>query len=661
MWTQSGRRSVGRGVNIAAAMLLAAATASFGQNAPADPRIDPASGRQIALWPPDRPFDHLHMRLELDFPDMQQAGLIGTMTLRAAAIGTARTEIPLDCKGPSVLSVTSGGKTCGFKQADDRLLITLPQAAPPGVPVEVVVRYMLDFSKNKGEGLTYSSGKADADSITRQFPQLHAQGEAQLNSKWFPCHDSPNEKLTTELVVTVEDGYEVVSNGHLVNKASAGSGVDGTPRMRWHWLQDKPHSPYLVTLVVGKLARLDLGGPDSARPGLSIPVYTPFGTEDTVRELYSATPAMIAFFEQKFDEPYPWDQYAQCIVRDFVAGGMENTGCTLMTMGSTRGGPGSQDSLISHELAHQWFGDLVTCKTWSHIWLNEGWASYCEALWNEHKGSLESEEKGRIAYQKTVRGWIQGQRSRNKTVAPRGAPLVTNRYMDPDAMFSRAEDPYGKGALILHMLRVRVGDEAFFAATRAYLNKYKFDVAETDDFRRELERFSGQSLERFFDQWANRCGLPRLGAELDWDDAAKTLSVRLEQTQKIDGMNPAFAFTLPILAKFADGSTRWLSIDMDAPTASATFGLEEKPTHVTLDPEMSVIAAVDIKKDLAWWINDLEHGPTFASRMLAAENLSFHQSEHARAALTRIAADQWEDPTLRAVALRGMAMTVAGR
>jgi aminopeptidase N len=590
-----------------------------------DPRIDKATGREAAVWPPDRHFDHLSMTLELEFPDITAAKLKGVETLTVAAVGVPRQVLRLDCKGPEIKSVTCGGAPCAFSMTGEKgatdLLITLPQPVAPGQQATVVIAYDLEYSKNKGEGLTYSKANAGSDSLTRQSPQIHAQGEAELNSKWFPCHDSPNEKFLSRLIVTVEDGFDVVSNGHLASKTAAGNGPDGKARTRWDWVQDKPHSPYLVTLVIGKFAKIELGGPKSGRPGLDIPVYTPWGTETLVKELYSKTPDMIAFFEKKFTQPYPWDKYAQCIVRDFSAGGMENTSCTLMTTGSARGEPGSQDDLISHELAHQWFGDLVTCNSWGHIWLNEGWASYCESLWREFEGSKQNEEKARTAYQRSVRGFFQSQRFRNRTSWPEYTPMVTNRYTDPDNLFTRPEDPYAKGAMLLHMLRQRVGDEAFFAGTRAYLEKYKFKTAETSDYRREIEAASGQSLERFFDQWAFRPGLPRVAVELAWNEATKSLDVSLTQKQTIDANNPAFVFSLPVRVKFEDGTTRWVELEVEGKNAKASFPLAAKPTQVTVDPGMTVMAPTEITKDLAWWLDESRDPASYHAMACATEAL----------------------------------------
>lgn len=598
-------------------------TTSFAQSQ-SDPRIDEETGREVASWPPARPFDHIDMTLELYVPDMSKAQLSGVQRLVIEAIGDSPSCLVLNCRGPVVEKVLCDGVYCQFVQPNGLLYITLPRKVLRGERCTVELTYNLDFSKNRGEGLTYSRAMKGDDSPTRSHPQIHAQGQAELNSRWFPCHDSPNERLTSRLIVTVEDGYDVYSNGRLVSSEEF-TDPNGSPMRRWDWVQDKPHAPYLVTLVVGKFATIDLGGPNSARPGLDLTVHTPFGTEDRVADLYSGTAEMVAFFEKKLAQPYPWDRYAQVIVRDFNAGGMENTSCTLMTTSSTKGESGSQDDLISHELAHQWTGDLLTCNSWEHLWLNEGWASYCEALWNEHKGSKRSPEEARRGYQRTIRGFYQSQRFRNKSEYPLNSALVSNRYTDPDSVFGKPEDPYAKGAMLLHMLRMRLGDDVFFHSVQRYINKYKFRTVETDQFRRELEAVSGQSLERFFDQWANRPGLPRLDVQLEWDKDTSTLNVRIDQTQTINAYNPAYAFTLPLRIKMPGGSSRWLEVDMDTSSVSRSFSLDARPEQVSIDPLMTVIAPTTIKKDIAWWIDEAIDPPTFAAGETAKQWLNTHE------------------------------------
>ncbi|GJQ30232.1 MAG: hypothetical protein HBSAPP03_21160 [Phycisphaerae bacterium] len=616
-----------------------------------DPRVDPATGRQAATWPPDRPFDHLHMRLAVTIPDMGKAELTGVQTLTLTPIGRPRSELVLDNRGPAVSSVTASGIDLPFAAEGGKLRITFPAAIGLGQTVVLTIHYTLDFSKNRGEGLTWSRGRDDATSLTRQAPQIHAQGQAQLNSLWFPCHDFPNEALTTELIVDVEDGYDVVSNGSLASRVSANG------RTVWHWVQDKPHAYYLVTVAVGKFAIGEVGGDESARPGLAMPVYVNHGFEENVAPIFGGTPKMVATFERLFDEPYPWAKYAQVCVRSFAAGGMENTSCTLLTEGTGGAGEaGSRDDLISHELAHQWFGDLMTCKGWAHLWLNEGWASYAECLWEEAKAG-DDPAAARRAYQRAVLGYVRAQRSRNRSSAPDVPPVVSNRYTDPDGVFSKRDDPYAKGAVILHMLRERLGDHAFFKGVHDYIDKYKFSFVETDQFRRSLERASGESLERFFEQWCMRPGLPRLGVDLDWDESASTLTVHLEQSQTIDRLNPAYALALPIRVRYEDGTTEWHDLFMETREATGTYRLKGKPSQVNVDPNITCFSAVEVRKPLAWWMEEAVNGPTLAARVQAVEALAVMDDEAARMLAAKVAGEAGVDPMIREAAA-GLVVTV---
>ncbi|MCE7974396.1 MAG: M1 family peptidase [Leptolyngbya sp. PLA1] len=605
---------------------------------PKDPRIDAATGRSKSVWPRSPRFDFVHMRLELDIEDISKATLAGRQVLTVSPLGVDRPELLLDCKGPVVTAAAVDGVPAAFEQSPGGLRVRPAGGFPVGREYQVEVRYDLEYGGNKGEGLTYSPAEPDAKSETRKFPQIHSQGEPEVNSRWFPCHDFPNERLTTELLVTVEDGYEVVSNGRLLD---ASKGADG--RVTWHWLQDKPHTTYLVALAIAKFGVIDLGGPESGRPGLSIPVYTPLGTEKNVRESFANTPTMIALFERLFDEPYPWDKYAQVIVRDFAAGGMENTSATFLMPGVAGAADrGDHDDLISHELGHQWFGDLVTCHGWAHLWLNEGWASYCEALWAEHynrEGEPRKPDAGRDAYFRQILQSIRGQRGRNRGTAPTQPAMVSNRYSDPDAVFSKADDPYGKGCVVLHMLRERVGDEAFFKATAACLDRFKFGYAETDDFRRVFEEVSGQSLRRFFDQWCYRPGMARLAVDLEWNDATRALGVTIEQTQRIDRLNPAYVFSLPIYLRYEDGTDEWIDLAVESGTTTGSFSLKAKPSAVTVDPNITVFAATQTRKPLSMWIDDALHGPTLPARLAAISALRASEDPEASRVLGTLEAD----------------------
>lgn len=607
-----------------------------------DPRIDPQTGRAIARWPHSRPFDFQHLTLDLTIPSMSEPKLYGQATYTATAVGRARDVMVLNSNGPEVTKLSVNGVPATFEQVESKgpsgtpehlLIISMPTPVPAGQSVTVTIAYSLNFGKNKGDGLTYSKGREGAKSATVAYPQIHAQGQAELNQLWFPCHDFPNDRLTTEVILTTEDGYEVVSNGKLLSKETLPGIIDlpplpqppatdgGSPTLppppalvRWHWSQDKPHAVYLVTLAIAKFAKIEVGGPESARPGLPMPVYGPAGSEDNMKMLFKNTPAMVKFFEEKFDEPYPWDMYAQVLVRDFTAGGMENTSCTLLTARTVRSEEeGSEDDLISHELAHQWFGDLITCKSWDHIWLNEGWATFAEGLWIEESTKQNaSPSAARDAYIRWVIQTLRGQRRSNRGSAPDSPPLVSNRYLNPDSTFQKPDDPYAKGGLVLHMLRERLGDDVFFKGVRLYIDRFKYGSVETDDFCRVLEEVSGQSLERFFEQWTMRPGLPRLASDVVWNESTSTLDITIEQTQKIDRLNPAYAFSLPVVLKFADGSIHRLNLETDREIAKLSTPLAAKPVQVTFDPSVTVAAPMELRTKLT--DSPSEPAPTGANK-----------------------------------------------
>ncbi|MGH7133386.1 MAG: M1 family metallopeptidase [Phycisphaerales bacterium] len=534
-------------------------------------------------WPTHRLFDHQHLKIQVDIPDMEEAKFSATATLTAAAIAVERNVLELDArKTIKVTGVTINGHAAEFSQdlAAGKLRITLSPPAQPGVPLTAEIAYTAEKPGASGNGLNWLKTRAGRESWGAL---VYSQGEPDANSYWFPCHDFPNEKLTTEIIATVPADYLVVSNGRLLaHEVLPGVNGDSVGRGKWHWLQDKPHAAYLVTLVVGKFDVADLGGPDSARPGLPMSVYSYPGSKEDVEKIFANTPKMVKLFEEVFDEPYPWDKYDQVIVRNFRWGGMENTSATTLSDSAAIGRAGSNDDLISHELAHQWMGDLLTCKSWAHLWLNEGWATFCEALWNE-------KVNGEDGYFRTITESAASIIGRDRGSAPDATPMVSNRYSDPDDNFNKAANPYGKGALVLHMLRERLGDETFYKGVRLYVDRFKFSEVETDDFRKVMEEVSGQSLERFFWQWCYRPGIPRLNVDAMWDEATGKLKVRVEQTQKVDKLNPPFAFKLGINCDLPDGP-KMVYMDIDTRVAEATFELPARPKMLDVNPRLTVLA-----------------------------------------------------------------------
>lgn len=636
-----------------------------------DPRFDSETGRDRRVWPTDPVFQHHQFTLELVMPDMTKPEFSATATLVLSPIAEQQTTVVLDA-GPGLTfsTVRVDGVNTTFRHDGEAQTITidLPRPVPPGRKVTLVMSYTANKPGGRGSGLTLSGDDRRTPEVD---PMLHTQGEPQSNHKWFPCHDFPNLRVPTEIIATVPEPFEAISNGKLLSVtrrsyASLGlvppepvvpSSSDSkspqpaepspTHLRTFHWRQELPHPYYLVCLVVGRFGVANLGGPESSMPGLPIQVYGPLGSEEQLRRAFANTPEMIAYFSKLFDYPYPWDKYTQVLCRDFTAGAMENTSIVTFNASLARGGgrSGTIDEIIAHELVHHWFGDLVTCKSWEHLWLNEGWASMGEALWAE-------KVRGDDGYQATMLQFVRRERaSSSGRTTPKRAGMVSNLYRNPDSRFTSGDNVYSKGAVVLHMLRMRLGDEMFFAGARNYLKRHAFGHVETDDFRLALEEVSGQSLERFFTQWCARPGHPSLEIDLDFVPAdAKqeqksehepgSLTVTLEQTQTIDADNPAFAFVLPIWVRFNENDGQYVYISTDQRTVTQTFTLPRRPVDVEVDPNLTVLCRSKVRQPLVAARWQAEHGSTFAARQLALDQLATMPEAHGQTLTIGTGGDQ---------------------
>ncbi|MBM4109606.1 MAG: hypothetical protein FJ255_12495 [Phycisphaerae bacterium] len=619
---------------------------------------------------PHRVADLSHMRLDLVVADMNTPVMRATQVLTLTPLGGALAQLPLDAVMLEIESVEAGPgseTTTGYLYDGRRLTVTFDPPVPVGRTVTLITRYRVT---DPSRGLVWSP---ENPAIPGRAAQLHTQGQPQTNSYWFPTHDYPNERLTTEIVATVPAGFLVSSNGRLLNRSTeikARREVEGVPGVAelqpyetFHWLQDKPHVPYLVSLVVGKFDVVDVGVKRKtpkrlAYPvRLSMPVYVPPGRGPEVEGTFGRTPDMIELFEKVLDEPYPWDRYAQVVVWNFGPGGMENTSATTLydtaLVHPSALDDHDRDALIAHELAHQWFGDLITCNSWEDVWLNEGFATYLEGLWFEHRD-------GAAGYELDVLDNADAVRAGDRGSAPSQEPMVSRRWNDPFDAFRRPSNPYPKGASILHMLRRSLGDDVFFKGVRTYVDRFKYRTVETADFRKTMEEVSGRSLEQFFAQWCHRPGVPRLKLQARWDSGRGVLSIAGEQTQTIDGDNPAFEFDLPVSVRTDTGprgmaEARTVTLRFRGVSASGEVELPSEPVLVAFDPGQSVLAELTIDQPAAWWLAQLREGPTLASRVQAVRQLRAHKGERVSETLRRVALDRGEVVRLRTEAVKSLA------
>ncbi len=598
--------------------------------------VDALTGRDLRNYPPDRHVDHEHMRLEIAIPDMNTRRFEATQRLRFTPISTPVAAITLNAMHLQINSASLEGRgEIPFSYDGEKVTYEFEPPLRAGQSATLVTNYVVE---NPVDGLFWITE-------TPEWPgrpaQIHTQGETDTNSHWFPCHDFPNERLTTELLVTVPNGFTVSGNGVLVDKSTKRGST------MFHWLMDKPHVNYLVSLIVGKFAIVDVA-PPGAR--IKLPVYAPEKWRDRIKPTYGKTHDMIEVFERRLGVQYPWqDRYAQLCVWNFGAGGMENTGATTMydmaVFDDIALADGDMEGLISHELGHQWFGDLITCNSWAHIWLNEGWATYMESLWFEDSRGFQE------GYLWDLYGALRGLPERDQVKSEAGihrAGMVSVVYDNPGDVFRKRSNPYPKGCAILHMLRSKLGEETFFKGVKIYLERFQYQTAETDDFRKVLEEVSGKSLEQFFAQWAYAPGTPKVKFKARWNGEDNALEITAQQKQYVGDGAPAFVFDLPIWVYANESSEPTVTtMRIDGKWHERSISLDAEPAMVIVDPNLTVAMALDLDLPEDWLITQLHNRNLYVARMEGAKFLRDKKSSSSTEALRTVVLDDSEHYSIR--------------
>jgi aminopeptidase N len=543
-------------------------------------------------YAPDRTFDTRHIRLELAL-DFGRQSLKGRAISTLQAISGEASEMVFDAVGFKDVKVHSRGRSLRFENTGRQIKITWPEPVRRGNSVEVAIDYRVVKPKL---GLHFVGPD-------RHYPhkpvQAWTQGEDEYNRYWFPCHDAPHERTTTEMIVSVPGRFTAVSNGALVRVTRKGSS------RIFHWKQDVPHSPYLVSLVAGEFTEIR----DHWK---RVPVlyFCPPGREEDAKRAFGKTPKMIDFFSRKTGVPYAYAKYAQTAAIDFIYGGMENTSCTTQTINTLHDERAhldfSSDPLVAHELAHQWFGDLVTCKDWSHAWLNESFATYFEALFREY-------DLGYDEFMYEMRGNAQQYFDEDKERYRR--PLATRVYKNTNDLFDR--HLYEKGACILHMLRRFLGEDGWWRSIRTYLTKHRAGSVETVDWIDAIESATGKNMRPFFDQWVFKGGHPEFKIRYWWDAKAKKVFFRILQTQTVNDETPLY--TLPIEWELVvSGKRKRIKETIDKKDQLFSHSLSSEPELVLFDPDHSILKKVDFAKPEVMWVTQLSEDPHVLGRADAA-------------------------------------------
>ena len=434
-----------------------------------------------------------HMSLAVSF-DYAKQHVLGKAVLTCKPYFYSINKVQLDARGFDIheVALLKKGDTLplAYTYLNDKLTITLDTVYTRYKKFVLFINYTAkpnEIKGLKGKAITDDKGLYFINPLgtdSTKPRQIWTQGETQSNSCWFPTNDVPNEKITQDLAITVDDKDITLSNGELMRSKM---NADGTRTDFWR--QTKPHAPYLVMLAVGEFAKVK----DYWRDSVEVDYYVEPAIKKYAKMVFGRTPEMMEVFSQKLGVDYPWDKYSQIVVRDFVSGAMENTSAVVHFDGLQHDEREHLDNnledIIAHELFHHWFGDLVTSESWSNIPLNESFATYGEYIWNEAAhGRMEADYE----LSKNLNAYLNQQRKH--TVDP-----IRYYYHSRDDMFDVVS--YQKGSLILHMLRKHVGDEAFFASLKLYLTQNAYKSAELANLRLAFEEVTGQDLNWFFNQW----------------------------------------------------------------------------------------------------------------------------------------------------------------
>lgn len=573
---------------------------------------------------PDRPADVKHVKLDIAL-DFDRETISGTVYTTFSPLYDELKTISLDAVELHIeeVGMAGGGPQLAFTTTDKKLIITLDHPYSYKEVFTIAVKY---HAKPR-IGLTFI--KPAPEDPTRPT-QAWTFGQPRYHSHWFPCHDAPNDRATTEIMATVPAPFLTVSNGNLIEI------IDHGATRTHHWRQDVPHAAYLVSLVVGDFAVIE----DSYN-GKPVSYYVRKDRAEDAPLYMGKTPEMMRFYSEFTGVEYPYDKYAQTVV-EIYTGAMEHTTATTHSFSLLLDKKAALDvdlvPVVAHELAHQWFGDLVTCRDWSNGWLNEGFATYFEALWYEHdRGSDEF----KYYMLEMKQGYLEEDSSYRR-------PIVYYVYHDQGFELFDAH-LYNKGGWVLHMLRHQLGDEAFRRAMRAYLERFRTKEVVTSDLERTVEEITGRSLAHFFQQWVHSGGHPELEVNYEWESEHKLAKVKIKQAQKVDNLTPCFStpldltFTMPTSDEAAHDKqttqtrtiTMRVTLGEDGQVEQSFFvPLEREPVMVRVDPDGWLLKTLKFERPARMLRYQLAHDSDVLGRVEAAEALGKQRDDASVDALT---------------------------
>lgn len=431
-----------------------------------------------------RQYDALHYKIELDF-DLDNKSYHGSNTIYLKPLNNLFRSCSFDLTDLIISGVVGDdGKALKYSTTESSVKVEFNQEYSPEDTVVLRIDY---WCKEPGDGILFNDQ-------TDKWPQMVESNSWPDHARnWFPCYDHPNDKVTQEVIITAKDGLKVLSNGKLLGvKQNRRQGTS-----TWHWKQFKPHSTYLSMLAIGPFVVIE-----DSLGDLPINYWVYEQDEEVAREIFKVTPGAIAFFNKIYNYKYPWAKYDQ-VVAPHQGGGAEATSATILGLGSVRHSRPDQDDnwerIIAHEVAHQWWGDLITLRSWEHTWMNESFATYS------------------------------------------------------DYLYTRAMKGEDKGAIVLHMLRYQLGDDAFFRVLSTFLHKHEFQAVDTHDFTKTVKEVTGKNMDWFFDQFIFKAGHPVFDISYDYSSDNNSIELNIKQIQDRSIGTPIYKLPVQIGITTSEG------------------------------------------------------------------------------------------------------------
>lgn len=576
--------------------------------------VHPATGQETAaqdtaIYGRDRPVDVLHVRVELNVTEegMAKASFEGLVEhhIRPRVRGVER--VVFDAVDMEILEVELRDRSptkANFSHDGERLNVELVRRITAKDEIAVRIRYRVNAPLH---GL-YSIPASKVSGLPAAF---YSHSEPQTARYWVPCIDEPQERFTTEISVTVPPGYQAIASGVFQESLD---NPDGTSNWTWH--NDVPFDSHLMGFAVSRWVQTDLG----EWRGRPLPLFVHAGYEERVRHALQVVPEALEYYQELLGVPPAATTYLHATIPEHHHGGMEHSTYSLINPRlldpEQHSAEFVQRNYIVHMLGHLWFAGNVVYRSVPEAWLNEGFATYLHFLWTQRASPTAFEHHMWDIGRQIVRA----ERS--------GSPLVQRHLEDVGDVFGwDGGKVYWKGAWVLHMLRLELGDDVFWRGVRTYLERHHLQAVETSDLRRAFEETSARSLEQFFAQWVEGAGYPELKVTSSWEPATSSIRVLVEQSRAVTPDAPLFSFPLNVCIPLGGPTVQnkvmqCHDLAISGPRHEFHFNLEAPPLQVVIDPHQRLLKKLEETKSPEMWRNQALQGMTMIARLNAVMALA---------------------------------------